>query len=556
MLEQPDIGTQEILAIAAQLVTFIISTIICGIIVRLITNSLSRLGEGRMIAAMASQVRKSARIVLVSVSVVGVFLLLAYDAYLILNHMDVYENTVGALQQVPVTVWIQFAVAAAKIIAYVIIATIVIRLLRTLIAKAEYRTKNFEQLTANDESIESFFLSVNRIQATGIWILVVYFSSRTIQLPDPISSACLLFLKLYVIVALALLIAKAITATVDSLDALSIKYASPDNFLRFYDKLRSLVPLFRRCLEFVLYAITASLVIAQIDPISKFAKHGVNVAKVIGIFFISRVVTEVSALVVDQLLLHDKKLLPEEKQRRKTLSPLIKDLLRYLILFGAFVLMLAALGINPTPILAGAGILGLVVGLGAQNVLNDVISGFFILFENLFLVGDFIKVDDAEGVVEEIDIRTTRIRNPDGQVHILRNGQMGQVVNYSKGFTYAVVEVGVAYDSNLDRVSEVLREAGEKLVQQNTDVIAPPEIQGLQNFGESELLMRTRTKVKPGSHLQVGRDYRMLIKETFDTKGIEIPFARRVLLFNKENLEALRASLPFELPGSSHADSK
>ena len=537
------INPREVLAIALQIITFIVATVLVRTIINLIVRTLLRVGEGHLLAKVAEKVGRSARSLLALLGVVGVCLLLAYNFYLIINNLDVYENTLGALQKIPGAVWIQFGMGVAKVVGCIAIVIIVMRPLRLLINKAEFHAKKFEHISANDESIEAFFHSLYRILITSIWILVGYFSSRSIQLPSGISSFCLLFLKLYLIVSFAFLITKAITATVDSLDALSMKYASPNNLLRFYDKLRSLLPLFRRCLEFVIYAIAASLVIGQIDPISKFAGYGVSVAQVIGIFFISRVVTEVSYLVADQLLLPDKNLSAEEQQRRATLVPLIKSALRYLILFGAIVLMLGALGINPTPILAGAGILGLVIGLGAQSVLNDVISGFFILFENIYLVGDYIKADQAEGVVEEIDIRTTRMRNPDGEVYILRNGQLVQVVNYSKGYTYAVVEVGVAYDSNYDKVCDALREAGEALAKKNTDVTAAPEIQGIQNFGESELLIRTRTKVKPGCHAQAARDYRTLIKETFEIRGIEIPFARRVLLLKKENLEEVRHCL-------------
>ena len=546
LLDQLEIKTQEILAVAIQLVVFILCVFFLGAVIGVVANSIVRASKNGWFGKVALNIRNRSRVWLALVAAIGCCLILCYDAYLIFNQLDVYENTIGELKRIPTSLWIQLSIGAMKIFAYVMVASIILRSLGPLIIKAENHAKDFKKLTANDESIEAFFRSFIRIITTCIWLLVVYFSSLSIQLPKVISSFCLLFLKLYLILAVAILMAKAITAAVDSIDALSIKYASPDNLLRFYDNLRSLVPLFRRCLEFVLYAIAAALVVGQIDPISNFSRYGVSIAQVIGIFFISRVVTELSFLLIDQLLLKDKRLSEEEQQRRETLVPLIKSTLRYFILIGAFVLMLGALGINPAPVLAGAGILGLVVGLGAQSVLNDVISGFFILFEDLFLVGDFIKADGAEGVVEEIDIRTTRIRNPDGQLSILRNGQLIQVVNYSKGYTYAVVEVGVAYDSDLNFVRGALLEAGETLAENNPNVLGIPEFQGLEKFGESELLMRTRTRVKPGCHLQVARDYRMLIKELFDGKGIEIPFARRVLLFKKENLEELRGCLPFK----------
>ena len=386
MLHQLDVRTQEILAIAIQLVVFVLCILLLGAVIGVVANSFAQAGKESWLGKVALHIRNRSRVWLALVAVIGSCLFLCYDAYLIVNQLDVYENTVGGLRQIPASLWIQLAIGAAKIIAYVIVASIILRLFRPFLTKAEYYAKDFKQLTANDESIEIFFRSLRRIITTCIWLLVVYFSSLSIHLPSVVSGSCLLFLRLYLIVALALLIARAIIAAVDSLDALSIKFASPDNFLRFYDNLCSLIPLFRRCLEFVLYAIAASLVVGQIEPISDFSRYGVSVAKVIGIFFISRVVTELSSLVLDQLLLKNTTLSEEEQQRRESLVPLIKSALRYVILLVAFVFMLGALGINPAPVLAGAGILGLVVGLGAQSVLNDVISGFFILFENLFLV--------------------------------------------------------------------------------------------------------------------------------------------------------------------------
>ena len=170
------------------------------------------------------------------------------------------------------------------------------------------------------------------------------------------------------------------------------------------------------------------------------------------------------------------------------------------------------------------------MGLGAQALINDMVSGFFILFEEHFLVGDFIKVGEAEGVVEAIDLRTTRVRDNAGRLHIVRNGQINELVNYSKDYTNAVVEVGVAYESDLNEVFDVLVETGKTLKAENAMVLEPTAVKGLDNFGESELTLRLVTRVKPGCHLQVERDLRKRIKEAFDLSGIEIPYARRVLI--------------------------
>ncbi len=162
--------------------------------------------------------------------------------------------------------------------------------------------------------------------------------------------------------------------------------------------------------------------------------------------------------------------------------------------------MLKTINIDPTPILAGAGIIGLAVGLGTQNLVNDLVSGFFILFDNYYLVGDEVEIDDIEGEVEAIDLRTTRIRHDDGQLCILRNGEINNVINYSKEYVYAVVEVGVAYDSNLDRVYQVIQAIGKQLKEKYSEVLEPTHVDGLESFREYDLLIRTITKVKPGTH--------------------------------------------------------
>ena len=139
----------------------------------------------------------------------------------------------------------------------------------------------------------------------------------------------------------------------------------------------------------------------------------------------------------------------------------------YAAYFATAVLILSAMGFNPMPFLAGAGILGLVVGFGAQSMINDVVSGFFILFENIYLVGDVIEVGTASGVVEAIEFRTTKIRDADGRLHIVRNGDMKLVVNYSKDYAVAAVALDVGYDADLRAVFASLHDAGEQLRAEN-----------------------------------------------------------------------------------------
>jgi small conductance mechanosensitive channel len=160
-------------------------------------------------------------------------------------------------------------------------------------------------------------------------------------------------------------------------------------------------------------------------------------------------------------------------------------------------------------------LLGLVIGFGAQSLINDVVSGFFILFENIYLVGDVVEVGSARGVVEAIEFRTTKIRDAEGRVHIIRNGDMKPVINYSKDYGVAVVAIEVPYDADLQRVLTRLRQAGERLRAEHRDVLAETRIEGITAFGASTMTIRTATRVRPGQHEGVASTLRLLINETF-----------------------------------------
>jgi small conductance mechanosensitive channel len=288
------------------------------------------------------------------------------------------------------------------------------------------------------------------------------------------------------------------------------------------------VPLFRRCLEYAIYVIVAALVMLETGFIAQFAAWGPLVIQIIGIFFLARVAIEICNLLVDRPSPAVAQMSEVEQQQRATLLPMVKSFLSAVVWFGAIVLMLNVVGINPFPLLAGAGILGIVVGFGAQPVINDITSGLFILFENIFLVGDYIEVGTARGTVEAIQLRTTALRDPNGALHIVRNGQLSGIVNYSKSYTFAVVEVGVAYDADLDRVFALLTELGAELKAQHPHVLEATEVRGVEKLGPSEVVIRTTTRVKPGTHGQVARDFRKRILEIFKREEIEIPYPHQV----------------------------
>ncbi|NEQ54819.1 MAG: mechanosensitive ion channel [Leptolyngbya sp. SIO3F4] len=188
--------------------------------------------------------------------------------------------------------------------------------------------------------------------------------------------------------------------------------------------------------------------------------------------------------------------------------------------------LLKALNVDPGPILAGAGIVGITVGLGAQNLVTDLVSGFFILFEDYYLVGDYIETEAAHGTVQSIELRTTRILHPDGQVQILRNGDIGAIVNYSKNPIDAAVEVSITYEVDPEKAFEIIKQVGVELCEAEDDILEPTCIVGVETFSEEICMIYTRTKVKPGKHLRIQRLLRQrclveLLKEDIEVGSMD-----------------------------------
>jgi len=487
--------------------------------------------------------RQAVRSMLLLAGLVLGGLVMAFNGYLIYRQTDVYEFTRVKISQIPDDFWVRLWWGVAQVVVLIIAAPLMIRGVRRVLKKLEVQAKAYDQIRANDQSIDRFFTSLNQIQCNGLWLLVALWSCGALLLPAVVGSWVGIILRVYVIISVGVLVIQAVAAIVESLDALGKKYAKPGYAVALYKQLRRLIPLLRRCLEYAVYVIVASLAMHQIELLTSLADYGPKLVQIIGIFFLVRVFIEITNLVVDRSLSDHEGLSQTQRQRQNTFVPIVKNLMGYVIYFFGFVLMLRSLDFNPLPVLAGAGIAGIVLGLGAQPLINDIVSGIFILFEDLYLVGDYIEAGSAQGTVETIQLRTTRVRDPDGQLHIIRNGQLGNVDNYSKGYTFAVVEVGVAYDTDLDHAYRVLAQVGEVIMQESQDVLEPTLVQGLENFGESDMLIRTLTRVKPGRHRDVTRRLRKLVKDAFDQEGIEIPFARRVVIFQNKDSDAAKALL-------------
>ncbi|MEQ8754332.1 MAG: mechanosensitive ion channel family protein [Coleofasciculus sp. G1-WW12-02] len=454
--------------------------------------------------------------------------IIGVNVFLIYQGKDLQKYTLDLIRLIPPRFWLALAVGMAQSLGAVILAAIALALIKYCLELGNTRAKNLDSSSTDDESIDAFFSELYKRIKWGSWLWIIGSCSLFLNLPAVISGYIFVALRIYLIIAVGLLIIKATAAIVDILDALSIRYSSPDNLLRFYDRLRHLIPFLKRCLELVLYACIATLVTQQIEVIANLSDFWLRIIKIITLIFLSRVFYDVVYLLAEELVFKEKHLTERQRSRRLTLIPLFRSILQYLIYFTVGVSILYTLDIDPTPILAGAGIIGLAVGFGAQELVNDMVCGFFILFENYYLVGDYIEAGNVEekvveGTVEAIELRTTRLRHPNGQLQIIRNGAIGSVINYSKEYIFAVVEVCVPYNANLAHVYQVVEEVGQELKANYPDVLETTQVEGVESLGESNLLLRTLTKVQPGKHILIQRILRKMFMDTLRSEGILCP---------------------------------
>ncbi|MEB3278600.1 MAG: mechanosensitive ion channel domain-containing protein [Lyngbya sp.] len=523
----------NLLIILAEVALVIIIVLFLNLLVRNLFKLLSKFSILSFEETRIRIMRRNITGLLLFVGLVLCILLVGANIFLIYRGEDLQEYSLDLIRRIPSGFWVTLATGIAKSLGVLIVAVIALKFLKYCLKIASNRAKNIDQSAADDESIDAFFNSLYQRIKGGTWLGVIIACTLFLKLPIIVSEYLYITLRIYLIIAVGLLILKAVAAIVDTLDALSARYSSPDNLLRFYDSLQHLIPFLKRCLEFVLYVCIATLVTQQVELIAKLSDLGLRIIKIIAIIFLSRAFFEVIYLLAEEVLLKDDNLTERQKSRRLTLVPLFRSLLQYFIYFSAGVSILYTLEIDPTPILAGAGIVGIAVGLGAQTLINDIVCGFFILFENYYLVGDYIeagKLEEktVEGVVEAIELRTTRIRHPNGQLQIIRNGDIGSITNYSKQYIFAVVEVVVPYDANLSDVYRVIEEVGQELKANQPDVLEPTQADGIESMGESNLLLRTLTKVKPGKHLHIQRILRKMFIKSLRQKGIIVPAAPKI----------------------------
>lgn len=217
----------------------------------------------------------------------------------------------------------------------------------------------------------------------------------------------------------------------------------------------------------------------------------------------------------------------EELKRIETLSRVFRYIVSVIIYVVAGMVVLSELGISIAPILATAGVLGIAIGFGAQSLIKDYFNGFFMLLENQVRQGDVVEAGGKGGLVEEVTLRHIRMRDYDGHVHFIPNGIVTTVTNMSRGFAYAVIDVGVAYRENMDEVMELMRQVGAGIREDevfSSKILEPMEMAGVDRWDDSAVILRCRFKVLPLEQWGIRREYLRRLKQDFDRHGIEIPY--------------------------------
>jgi len=241
-------------------------------------------------------------------------------------------------------------------------------------------------------------------------------------------------------------------------------------------------------------------------------------------------------------------LLPSEGQKRfQTLQSVVRYIVFILIALVVTTIVLRELGIDLAPLFAGAGIAGIVIGFGSQSLVKDFLTGIFVMLENQYRVGDWVKIGEASGSVRSVTLRITRLRDGDGNLHVIPNGQVGHVINYTKDWARAVLDVGVAYGEDVDQVMKVLEDLGQEMAADKAlapFILEPLEVLGVQALADSAVLIRIRFKTDPDARWRVQREMRRRVKNRFDAEGIEIPYPHLTLYMGSSSEDPARVVDP------------
>jgi small conductance mechanosensitive channel len=472
--------------------------------------------------------RKIRRLALIVISV-GTFLLTAGALLATWRKVRIDDLLRSGLSQMQTKDWVGLGLAVLKTLIVLLLAFGVARILVLLLHYLHERLQRAESLAGHRKRLSELLVRLRLAMSCTLLFSTLLLCAKLLGLSDGV----IRFLWSISLIGVSVYVGRFAVGTahlaIDVLFDLSDVLTRLESPLRYLGRFRHLSRLTKRTVDYFLFVGITTWTIDQITP-GTWATHVGRLAiQTIAIFYISRVLVEVCVLFMNEFFLTRDQHTEAEFQQRQTLVPVAAGLLRYGIYFAAVVMILREAGIDPTPLLAGAGVAGVALGLGAQAFVGDIVAGFFILFENLFLVGDFIEVSGVKGRVEEIGVRVTRLRDEAGLLHAIPNGEVRKVSSHSKGYVNVVIDMPIPYGENLHAVIAALSRKTIEVRAGEPGIVGVTQF-WLEDLRESVLLLRTVTMVKPGMAQDLSGVLRLAFWEALTAAGVSAPVARRMLV--------------------------
>ncbi len=476
----------------------------------------------------------------------GALTAVAYNAWLMVEGYNAPELVVQQLKRQPLPSAQDLAVGAAEVVGVLILLKLIGWIGAQLRQWMVERLIAAEVVRVEDERLESIGHHFMALVRAFLWLLGATLLLEIFNAPEAAIHWVSFAVMLAVVWCLVQLISDSLDAAIDAIyQGLMISQRIGEWAADARQEMVRLVRALKLALRWAVYIGALAYVVRTAALSPKVYDIADRVIQAAAIIVGAQVALAFAMVIVAGLGRQDEGDTTAAARRRETMLPLVGSLLRYVVYFVAGVMALQVLGVDVTAILAGAGIVGLAIGFGAQSLVQDVLSGFFTLFEGCYLVGDYIEVAGQEGTVEAITLRTTSVRARDGRLYIIPNGEIKEIANYSKDYVNAVVDVGVSYEGDLEQALEVLEQVGMDAERDLAEVTGPPETR-VRDFGGSEIALRLTVPVEPGRHRRVASELRRRIKASFDAQGVEIPFARQVVILQTPEGEAVR-ELPVRL---------
>jgi small-conductance mechanosensitive channel len=381
------------------------------------------------------------------------------------------------------------------------------------------------------------------------------------------------FLDSGIYIIIVLIIGTVLVFLTTRLSKVAVRFIAPKNTTEEFQKVRrilanTMATVLGVIITFVVISFIVSRFGIDMTPVLNvigdwFTKHGIVILFIIiGAFIINKVINLLLPSIIDGLVKargKGKGVREERKKRAGTLSRFLGNVITGIIGIVALFMLLSEIGVDIAPLLVGAGFVGIAVGFAGQKVISDILNGLFIIIENYYNVGDVVKAAGISGVVEDMNIRRTILRDLDGIVHVIPNSQIDVASNYTKNWSRVNLNIPVAYGEDLEKVTDVLNKVGMKMAEDEYFgplIINAPQVLRVDNFGDSGIEIKILGETKPSKQWEVTGELRKRIKKVFDEERIEIPWPHTKVYFGntprKNEIEEKDTSVRPEKPRKQH----